>query len=63
MNPLCVVVWVLVLALIPFIVIYRITETEQQKTKRLRNSGWTQKQIASRLGITVYRVRKNLATA
>ena len=63
MNPLCVVVWVLVLALIPFILIYRITETEQQKTKRLLNSGWTQKQIASRLGITVYIVRKNLATA
>ena len=63
MNPLCVVVWVLVLALIPFIVIYRITETEQQKTIRLRKSGWTQKQIASRLGTTVYKVRKNLATS
>ena len=63
MNPLCAVVWVLVLALIPFIVIYRITETEQQKTKRLRNSGWTQKQIASRLGLTIYKVRKNLAMA
>ena len=63
MNPLCIVVWVLVLALIPFLVIYRITETEQQKTKRLRNSGWTQKQIASRLGITIYKVRKNLAMA
>ena len=63
MNPLCVVVWVLVLALIPILVIYRLTETEQQKTKRLRNSGWTQKQIASRLGITLYKVRKNLAMA
>ena len=63
MNALCVVAWVLVLALIPFLVIYRITETEQQKTTRLRNSGWTQKQSASRLGTTVYKVRKNLATA
>ena len=63
MNPLCLAAWVLVLALIPFLVIYRITETEQQKTIRLRKSGWTQKAIASRLGITTYKVRKNLTTA
>ena len=63
MNPLCVVVWVLVLALIPLLILLRITETEQQKILRLRASGWTLKRIAERLGISMYRVRKSLAAA
>ena len=63
MNPLCVVVWVFVLALIPFLILLRVSETEQQKIRRLRASGWTLKRIAERLGLSIYRVRKSLAAA
>ena len=63
MNPLCAVAWVLAIALIPFLVIYRITETEQQKISRLRAAGWTLKRIAERLGVSIYQVRKSLAAA
>lgn len=63
MNPLCAVVWVLAIALIPFLVIYRITETQQQKISRLRATGWTLRRIAERLGVSIYQVRKSLAAA
>ena len=62
MNPLCFVVWIVVIAFVPLLIIYRITESQQQKVNRLRRSGWTQKRIAERLGITTYRVRKQLST-
>lgn len=55
--------WVAVILLLPFIVLLRVTESEAQTVKRLRSQGWTQKRIAARLNITVYRVRKLLATA
>lgn len=54
--------WVAVILLLPFIVLLRVTESEAQTVKRLRSQGWTQKRIAARLNITVYRVRKLLAT-
>ena len=50
--------WVAVLLLLPFIVLLRVTESDAQRVRRLRSQGWTQKRIAARLNITVYRVRK-----
>lgn len=63
MNPLALAVWIVVLISIPFLLVYRISETQHQKVRRLRNRGWTQKQISVHLGITTYRVRKYLVTA
>jgi DNA-directed RNA polymerase specialized sigma24 family protein len=63
MNPLCAVVWVLAIALIPLLIMQRISETEKQKIRRLRSSGWTLKRIAERLDVSVYKVRKSLAAA
>ena len=63
MNPLCVVAWVLAIALIPLLILMRIAETQQQKISRLRATGWTLKRIAERLGVSVYQVRKSLAAA
>ena len=64
MNPLCAAVWVLAVALIPFLVIYRITETEQQKISRLRAAGCGRSSaLLNGMGVSIYQVRKSLAAA
>ena len=62
MNPLCAVVWVLAIALIPLLILQRVIETPEQKIKRLYQSGSiSQRRLAERFRITTYKVRKILA--
>ena len=58
-----ILVWIAVLVVLPFIIFNRLCETTEQRVRRLKSRGWTQRRIAERLNITVYQVRKNLATA
>jgi len=48
---------ILVLLLLPLLVLLWATESTEQRAKRLRSYGWSQRRIAEHLGITRYRVR------
>jgi hypothetical protein len=52
---------ILVLLLLPLLVLLWATESTEQRAKRLRSYGWSQRRIAEHLGITRYRVRVALA--
>jgi hypothetical protein len=52
----------LALLLLPLLVLLWATESQTQRTKRLRSYGWSQQRIADHLGVTRYRVRTALAT-
>jgi hypothetical protein len=52
---------ILVLLLLPLLVLLWATESTEQRAKRLRSYGWSQRRIAEHLGITRYRVRVSLA--
>lgn len=52
---------ILVLLLLPLLVLLWATESTEQRAKRLRSYGWTQRRIADHLGVTRYRVRVALA--
>jgi hypothetical protein len=51
----------LVALLLPVLVILWATESTEQRARRLRRSGWSQRRIAEHLGVTRYRVRLALA--
>jgi hypothetical protein len=51
----------LALLLLPLLVLLWATETTEQRAKRLRSYGWTQRRIAEHLGVSRYRVRQVLA--
>jgi hypothetical protein len=57
----CILAAVAIALLLPFIFILWLTESQQQKVRRLRTSGLSQRAIADRLQITRYRVRLALA--
>jgi hypothetical protein len=46
------------LLLLPIIIILWATESTEQRAKRLRSYGWTQRRIADHLGISRSRVQR-----
>jgi DNA-binding transcriptional regulator LsrR (DeoR family) len=44
--------WIAVLLILPIIVLLWATETRNQRALRLRRRGWTQRQIATHMGIS-----------
>ena len=60
MSYTCLAVWVAVLLLVPFIIFARFCESEKETVYRLRKDGRSYRWIAERLGLSVYRVKKNL---
>lgn len=57
----CALLWALTPLFILAAAIYWLSETQPQRIRRLRQQGHSQRAIAERLGITVYRVRQALA--
>jgi hypothetical protein len=51
----------LALLLLPLLVLLWATESTEQRAKRLRGYGWSQRRIADHLGVSRYRVRQVLA--
>jgi hypothetical protein len=45
------------LLLLPIIILLWATESTEQRVKRLRNYGWSQRRIAEHMGLSRYRVR------
>ena len=45
------------LLLLPIIILLWATESTEQRVKRLRSYGWTQRRIAKHMGLSRYRVR------
>ena len=45
------------LLLLPIIILLWATESTEQRVKRLRGYGWTQRRIAEHMGLSRYRVR------
>ena len=52
---------VIALLLLPLLVLLWATESTEQRAKRLRSYGWTQRRIADHMRISRYRVRLALA--
>lgn len=63
MSITCIAAWAAVLLLLPLLVLLWATESREQRIRRWRSYGHTQKAIAQRLGISTYQVRKALAAA
>jgi hypothetical protein len=57
----CAALWLITPLLALVAVIYWLTETQDQRIRRWRASGMSQRAIAEALGITTYRVRRALA--
>ena len=49
------------LLLLPIIILLWATESTEQRVKRLRSYGWSQRRIAEHMGISTYATRKALA--
>ena len=58
----CLVATVLALLTIPVMVLLWITESKQQRAKRLRSTGMTYKAIATRLNVSVTTARRYALT-
>jgi hypothetical protein len=52
---------ILALLLLPLLVLLWATESTEQRAKRLRSYGWSQRRIAEHMCISRYRVRLALA--
>ena len=52
---------ILVLLLLPLLLLLWAPESTEQRAKRLRGYGWTQRRIADHMRISRYRVRLALA--
>ena len=53
--------WVAIVLTLPLIALLWATESTDQRIRRLRRESASQRAIAVRLGVTVYRVRKALS--
>lgn len=51
----------LTLLLLPLVILLWATESTEQRAKRLRSYGWSQRRIADHMRISRYRVRLALA--
>lgn len=60
-STTCLLAWALALLLLPALFLAWLLESQPERIRRWRAAGMTQKAIATRLGITVYQVRKALA--
>jgi AraC-like DNA-binding protein len=56
-----VLAWAAVLILLPVLFLTWLTESRQQRCRRLRRAGWTQQKIADHLHISRTTVRRELA--
>ena len=52
---------IIALLLLPLVILLWATESTEQRAKRLRSYGWSQRRIADHMRITRYRVRLALA--
>jgi IS30 family transposase len=52
--------WAAVLLLLPIILLLWLTESRQQRSRRLRSYGWSQIRIATRLGVSRTTIRRDL---
>ena len=57
----CALLWAITPLLVIVAAIYWLSETKPQRIRRWHLQGHSQRAIAERLGITVYRVRQALA--
>lgn len=57
----CLLAWTLALLLLPALILAWILETRTDRARRWRAAGWTQQQIADRLGCSRSTVRRLLA--
>ena len=57
-STICFIAALLAILTIPALILYRITESKQQKAKRMRNYGHTYKTIAQRLSISQTTARR-----
>jgi len=55
------ILWLLLPLLLVVAVILWLTESREQRIRRWRAAGMTQRAIAERLGVSIYAVRKALA--
>jgi len=51
----------LAVLILPILILLWATESTEQRAKRLRSYGWTQRRIADHIGVTRYRIRQALA--
>ena len=61
MSLSCALAWAAVLLLLPVLLLAHLTESNRERARRLRRSGWSQQRIATHLGISRYRVRQMIA--
>jgi len=54
----CIAAWAAVLLLLPIVILLWATESAEQRAKRLRSYGWTQRRIAEHMGISRSRVQR-----
>lgn len=60
-TTLCALLWALTPLVVIIAVIYWLSETQTQRIRRWRRQGHSQRAIAERLGVTLYRVRQVLS--
>jgi hypothetical protein len=54
----CIAAWAAVLLLLPILILLWATESTEQRARRLRSYGWTQRRIAEHMGISRSRVQR-----
>ena len=57
MSLSCALAWAVAFLLLPVLLLAWATESNRERARRLRRSGWSQQRIADHLGVTRYRVR------
>jgi predicted DNA-binding protein (UPF0251 family) len=57
-NIPCIAACTAVLLLLPIVILLWATESTEQRAKRLRSYGWTQRRIAEHMGISRSRVQR-----
>ena len=62
MSYTCITAWVVVVLLVPFIILVRFCESEDETIYRLREEGRSYKWISQRMRVFVYRVRKEFTS-
>ena len=58
MSIPCIAACAAVLLLLPILILLWATESTEQRAKRLRSYGWTQRRIAEHMGISRSRVQR-----
>jgi broad-specificity NMP kinase len=61
MSTPCILAAVAIVLLLPIIIILWATESTEQRVRRLRTYGYSQRKIAEQLQVSRYRVRLALA--